>query len=285
MTSRPHPILRIRSPIVGRGEQVYEISGPLVTIGRGEDCDVVLLEQAASRLHAEIRATEAGYVLFDAGSHNGVWLDGHRVTRHHLQDGTSFRIGETTMQLVLHPHAQPTFVEEGSTEPSATLRRALAPTPAPPPASAPIASPELAQQLRESPPALTAPAPAPPTAASPSPAPAPPLASAPSFVDFGPPEGTRGRAPSSPYIMGDSPRDAGSSSFVWSPPQRPGSSSSPSFYGELADVSEDESPFDRRRPSRARVWLGLLVVLVVVALAAVAVTMGWNLDDLRGLVT
>jgi hypothetical protein len=112
--SKSRPILRIRSPIVGREEVVFELASPRVTIGRGEACDVVLLEQAASRVHAEIRATEQGYVLSDEGSHNGVWVGDRRVTRHPLRDGDSFRIGGSTLQLVLNPHAQATFVHDPS---------------------------------------------------------------------------------------------------------------------------------------------------------------------------
>src|SRR5690606_32988273 len=122
-----HPILRIRAPIVGRGEQVYELTASKVTIGRGEDCDIILLEQAASRAHAELRATEEGWLLVDLCSDNGVWVGGERVTRRRLDDGETFRIGETTLQLVLNPHAQPTIVEEGVRAPVVRPKPPFAP--------------------------------------------------------------------------------------------------------------------------------------------------------------
>jgi hypothetical protein len=83
-------------------------------------------------VHAEIRATEQGYVLFDEGSHNGVWVGDRRVTRHPLRDGDSFRIGGSTLQLVLNPHAQATFVHDPSIGLEASL---LGPGSAPPAAA------------------------------------------------------------------------------------------------------------------------------------------------------
>jgi pSer/pThr/pTyr-binding forkhead associated (FHA) protein len=110
-----HPILRIRSPIIGRGEQVFELTGAPVTIGRAEDCDVVLLEQSASRVHARLLPEAGGWILVDEESHAGVFVGGQRVRRHVLADGDRFRIGETDFQLVARPASQPTLV--GATRP------------------------------------------------------------------------------------------------------------------------------------------------------------------------
>jgi hypothetical protein len=188
--SKSRPILRIRSPIVGREEVVFELASPRVTIGRGEDCDVVLLEQAASRVHAEIRATEQGYVLFDEGSHNGVWVGDRRVTQHPLCDGDSFRIGGSTLQLVLNPHAQATFVHDPSIGIEASLLgRGSAPTAA---AGLEVSTPQLVEAAAtlEPPscvptlaPSQSQPAPVPqpsiPASSLPLPPPPPPLPSPP----------------------------------------------------------------------------------------------------------
>ncbi|MCH9686964.1 MAG: FHA domain-containing protein, partial [Deltaproteobacteria bacterium] len=105
-------ILRIRSPVMGSDERVFEWDGRPITLGRDESCDVVLLEQAASRQHARLERTDAGIMLHDAGSGNGVWVGDQRVQSRPLADGETFRIGATTVELVLDPYAQPTLIGE-----------------------------------------------------------------------------------------------------------------------------------------------------------------------------
>jgi len=64
-----------------------------VIIGRGEDCDVVLMERQVSRHHAQIRRLDNRYVLEDLGSRNGTCVNGREVTEPHvLQDGDEIQI-------------------------------------------------------------------------------------------------------------------------------------------------------------------------------------------------
>ena len=68
-----------------------------VTIGRGEDCDIVLMERQVSRRHAQIRRLDSAasltYVLEDLGSRNGTYLNGREVTEPCiLQDGDEIQI-------------------------------------------------------------------------------------------------------------------------------------------------------------------------------------------------
>jgi len=64
-----------------------------VTIGRGEDCDVVLMERQVSRHHAQIRRLDSQYVLEDLGSRNGTYVNGREVTEPYvLQDGDEIQI-------------------------------------------------------------------------------------------------------------------------------------------------------------------------------------------------
>jgi len=42
-----------------------------ITIGRGTENDIVLLDQTISRNHARIAKTREGYLLTDLGSFNG----------------------------------------------------------------------------------------------------------------------------------------------------------------------------------------------------------------------
>lgn len=60
--------------------QVYELSQPVIRIGRGESMDVVIDNVSVSRRHAEIREESGAWLLRDLGSSNGTFLNGERLT-------------------------------------------------------------------------------------------------------------------------------------------------------------------------------------------------------------
>jgi len=51
------------------------IHGP-VTIGRGDECDIVIPDRKISRQHAQVRPGSEGIVLEDLGSKNGTHHNG-----------------------------------------------------------------------------------------------------------------------------------------------------------------------------------------------------------------
>lgn len=51
-----------------------------VRIGRDADCDVLLLDPTVSRVHAVLSACGAAWQLKDAGSRNGTFVNGRRLT-------------------------------------------------------------------------------------------------------------------------------------------------------------------------------------------------------------
>ncbi|MEM9455487.1 MAG: FHA domain-containing protein [Myxococcota bacterium] len=120
-------ILRIRTPVVGQEERVFDWAGQPITLGRETTCDVVLLEQAASRQHARLERRDDEILVSDQGSANGTWVGTERITTRALHDGEIFRIGNTTIQLVLDPHGQPTLV--GASTPAPDQPEADAPDP------------------------------------------------------------------------------------------------------------------------------------------------------------
>ncbi len=65
-----------------------------ITFGRGDDNDVVLPSDNASRVHAELRAEGDAVVLEDRGSSNGTWVNGERVTVRQLRPGDEIEIGD-----------------------------------------------------------------------------------------------------------------------------------------------------------------------------------------------
>ena len=66
-------------------------------LGRSRDVDVQIEDPNVSRRHAEIVQEGSAYWLVDLGSTNGTEVDGRRVTRARLDDGSRFMIGETTI--------------------------------------------------------------------------------------------------------------------------------------------------------------------------------------------
>ena len=84
-----------------RDEEVTrrELTGPLV-IGRSPDCDIVVRDILLSRRHCRIGLDESTgtWSVQDLGSKNGTWINGEQVQFAVLKDGTSVRIGKTTVR-------------------------------------------------------------------------------------------------------------------------------------------------------------------------------------------
>jgi hypothetical protein len=66
-------------------------------LGRSRDADVQIEDPNISRRHAEIVQEGSVYWLVDLGSTNGTEVDGRRVQRARLDDGSRFTLGETTL--------------------------------------------------------------------------------------------------------------------------------------------------------------------------------------------
>jgi pSer/pThr/pTyr-binding forkhead associated (FHA) protein len=87
-------------PPRGRGYIVIDgkrnvLAGERMTIGRSRECELVVDDPNVSRRHAEVRRAGDSYVLVDLDSTNGVEVNGKRVKRLDLSDGSRFTIGST----------------------------------------------------------------------------------------------------------------------------------------------------------------------------------------------
>jgi adenylate cyclase len=92
-----------------------------VTIGRKENCDIVLLSPDVSRLHAQIRVERGCWLLRDLGSSNGTLVDGVRITEHQLRDGDKIRIGGFEIQCHLEAFDESTLIDPKDAEAEACL--------------------------------------------------------------------------------------------------------------------------------------------------------------------
>ena len=71
------------------------------TLGRSRDCDVMVPDPNASRVHAEIRHVGLDYYLVDMGSTNGTEVNGQVVKRHALAHGDTIVMGTTEIHVEL----------------------------------------------------------------------------------------------------------------------------------------------------------------------------------------
>jgi phosphoserine phosphatase RsbU/P len=78
------------------------VQGPRVTMGRADDCRLPIKDRYLSRHHAEILWTDGGWVVNDAGSVNGTFVNGERIQRAvPIRVGDRITLGDT--ELVVEP--------------------------------------------------------------------------------------------------------------------------------------------------------------------------------------
>jgi pSer/pThr/pTyr-binding forkhead associated (FHA) protein len=77
--------------------RVFRISKPQVSLGR-KKCDIHLQDPEISRHHANLTIDGEVAVLEDLDSANGTYIEGIRIQKGNLVDGSHFRMG--THQLV-----------------------------------------------------------------------------------------------------------------------------------------------------------------------------------------
>ncbi len=73
------------------------------TLGREEDCDLVLPDPRVSRKHARVERDAAGTRLVDLNSTNGTFVNGQRVQRHQLRNGDRIGLGGVVLEYVEAP--------------------------------------------------------------------------------------------------------------------------------------------------------------------------------------
>lgn len=79
---------------------IYLLRGSSIILGRGEEAGVVISDLKASRSHARLDYTKAGWVLTDLGSVNGIFFNGEYTRSIKLRSGEHFSLGETTLEFL-----------------------------------------------------------------------------------------------------------------------------------------------------------------------------------------
>ena len=87
-------LLGVSAPVSG---VVFRTSIGQNTIGRDDDCDIVLQDPTVSNRHAELNARAEGCTVTNLMATNGTRINGQQVQNAQLNDGDRLRIGQVTL--------------------------------------------------------------------------------------------------------------------------------------------------------------------------------------------
>jgi pSer/pThr/pTyr-binding forkhead associated (FHA) protein len=89
--------------MISQGNQAglsAELSGGVIMIGRGPDCQLILDDDYVSTRHARVVSTPNGIYIEDLGSTNGSYVNGQRITAPTtITLADTVRIGKTMLRL------------------------------------------------------------------------------------------------------------------------------------------------------------------------------------------
>lgn len=83
-----------------------------VRVGRLSTCDLVLEGEGVARFHAVIEESKGARSVVDMGSPGGTLIDGERVVRAPLPEGTTFKIGPYRISVFTEQVAEPIAAAE-----------------------------------------------------------------------------------------------------------------------------------------------------------------------------
>jgi len=104
-------LLMLEGPTPGQKVIIEDIA---VTIGRDEDCGVVIPDRQVSRQHARITLAVDHYLLEDLGSKNGTFVNGQEIKQpYRLRDGDEIQIALCCRLVFVDAEATaPLFMDE-----------------------------------------------------------------------------------------------------------------------------------------------------------------------------
>ena len=76
----------------------FDLQERVLTIGRGQKCDIRILDDEISRLHAELRHEGKGWKITDLNSSNGLYVNGHKVASQRIVLGDQIQMGGTALR-------------------------------------------------------------------------------------------------------------------------------------------------------------------------------------------
>jgi hypothetical protein len=95
--SEGNPIYPESAFLIINGDQHFILDRPVINIGRREGNQLVLNSPLVSRSHAQIRARNGRFMLFDLGSKSGTFVHGIAIKQHILRPGDVITIADVQM--------------------------------------------------------------------------------------------------------------------------------------------------------------------------------------------
>jgi pSer/pThr/pTyr-binding forkhead associated (FHA) protein len=80
-----------------KGAKFYPLAKSIINIGRRLENDLVIDDPRVSRNHAQLRAIEGHYVLFDLNSTGGTFVNGIRITQTIIYPDDTISLGGVTL--------------------------------------------------------------------------------------------------------------------------------------------------------------------------------------------
>lgn len=93
-SSHPHP----NNPqLIISGQAAIPLNEAIINIGRSRQNDIVLNDPHISRTHVQLRLRFGQYMIFDANSQSGTFVNNVRIREHRLQPGDVIHVGDTSL--------------------------------------------------------------------------------------------------------------------------------------------------------------------------------------------
>jgi pSer/pThr/pTyr-binding forkhead associated (FHA) protein len=93
----------------------HQLREDVITLGRSDTCVITIPLPTVSRLHARIEVLHDRYVLFDAGSANGTFVDGKRIDQaYQLSTGETIWLGSDEVSLVFTDPEETLVMKQGT---------------------------------------------------------------------------------------------------------------------------------------------------------------------------
>lgn len=91
--------------LIIEGENVINLTEPVINIGRRSDNHIVINDKRVSRQHAQLRLTEDHYIIFDLQSSGGTYVNSQRIHQYSLHPGDVISLAGVTIVFGQEPHS------------------------------------------------------------------------------------------------------------------------------------------------------------------------------------
>ena len=95
--SLPRNCPKLLIKLLHQRDQVFPIEQSSMTIGRGEEADLVLPNASVSRIHARLQSVNGSWTISDEGSQNGFRINQEAAKQSLLSNGDEIQIGIFTL--------------------------------------------------------------------------------------------------------------------------------------------------------------------------------------------